>query len=122
MVGDVFSPLPHSLLMRLWGDIASKNWLTAQVQDSAVLVAEDWVVAMVRDYAKQYDPNAIEVRVAGATVVYVHRAQARLLAPRIDAGDTTRATVVTVDRSQSDPKLIIEVSVESAAPNRGRSR
>ena len=51
MVGEVFSPLPHSLLMRLWGRIGSENWITAQVQDSAVLVAEDWVVSMVRDYA-----------------------------------------------------------------------
>ena len=46
MAGEAFSPLPHSLQMRLIGHIASGNWLTAQVQDSAVLVAEDWVVSI----------------------------------------------------------------------------
>ena len=46
MAGEAFSPLPHSLQRRLWGHVASGTWLTAQVQDSAVLVAEDWVVSI----------------------------------------------------------------------------
>ena len=46
MAGEEFSPLPHSLQMRLFGHMPSGNWLTAQVQGSAVLVAEDWVVSI----------------------------------------------------------------------------
>ena len=46
MAEEAFSPLPHSLQMQLFGHIASGNWLTAQVQDSAVLVAEDWTVSI----------------------------------------------------------------------------
>ena len=46
MAGEAFSPLPHSLQRRLWGQVVSETWLTAQVQDSAILVAEDWVVSI----------------------------------------------------------------------------
>ena len=46
MAGEAFNPLPHSLQMQLWGHLAPEDWLTAQVQDSAVLVAEDWVVSI----------------------------------------------------------------------------
>ena len=44
--GDALRPLPHSLQMRLLGQVAAGNWLTAQVQDSAVFIAEDWVVSI----------------------------------------------------------------------------
>ena len=77
-------------------------------------------VTLVRDYANQYDPNAIEVRVGGERLGYMPRTNARLLAPRMDAGEIARATVVTVDRSQSDPKLSIQVSVETGPPNEVR--
>ena len=46
MAGEAFNPLPHSLQWRLLGQVASGTWLTAQVQDSAVLVAEDWVISI----------------------------------------------------------------------------
>ena len=70
-------------------------------------------VTLVRDYANQYDPNAIAVRVGGDTLGYVPRTEARLLAPRMDAGATTVARVVAVDRSRSSPQVRIEVSVDS---------
>ena len=73
-------------------------------------------VTLVRDYANQYDPNAIEVRVRGETMGYIPRTEARLLAPTIDTGATTAAKVVEIDRSQTHPQLTIEVSVESALP------
>ena len=38
--------MPHSLQMRLLGQVAPWNWLTAQVQDSAVFIAEDWLVSI----------------------------------------------------------------------------
>ena len=46
MAGESFSPLPHSLQIQLLGQITPGNWLTAEVQDAAVLVAEDWVVSI----------------------------------------------------------------------------
>lgn len=46
MAGEAFSPLPHSWQRRIWGHVVSGTWLTAQVQDSAVFVAEDWVVSI----------------------------------------------------------------------------
>ncbi len=46
MAGEVFRPLPHSLQSRLLGQVAPANWLAAQVQDSAVFIAEDWVVSI----------------------------------------------------------------------------
>lgn len=46
MAGEAFSPLPHSVQRRLWGQVVPGAWLTAQVQDSAVFVAEDWVVSI----------------------------------------------------------------------------
>ena len=46
LAGEAFRPLPHSLQLRLLGQVAPGNWLTAQVQDSAVLIAEDWVVSI----------------------------------------------------------------------------
>ena len=74
------------------------------------------VVRLVRDYTNQYDPNAIEVRVGGGLLGYVPRTEGRLLAPRIDAGASTTATVVEVDRSQLAPLLRVEVSVETVFP------
>ena len=44
--GEALRPLSHSLQMRLLGQVAAGNWLTAQVQDSAVFIAEDWVVSI----------------------------------------------------------------------------
>ena len=46
MEGEAFNPLPHSLQMQLFGNMPSGNWLTAEVQGSAVLVAEDWVISI----------------------------------------------------------------------------
>ena len=46
MAGEAFRPLAHSLQMQLLGQVASGNWLTAQVQESAVLITEDWVVSI----------------------------------------------------------------------------
>lgn len=77
-------------------------------------VTSGGAVTLIRDYANQYDPNAVEVRVGGETLGYIPRSDARLLAPRLDAGDVAQATVVAVDRSQSNPKLSIEISVEAA--------
>ena len=71
---------------------------------------------LVREYFNQYDANAIEVRIGGELLGYVPRTEARLLAPRIDAGSQTAATVVEVDRSQSEPLLRIEILVETALP------
>ena len=78
-------------------------------------------LTLVRDYVNQYDPNAIEVRVGGETLGYIPRSDARLLAPRLDAGDVAQATVVAVDRRQSNPKLSIEVSVKASPLNGTRS-
>ncbi len=82
----------------------------------------DSAVTLVRDYANQYYPNAIEVRLNGDTLGYIPRAEARLLAPRIDAGDRTSAKVVEVDRNPSHPHLIIEVWVESGLLDRAGGR
>ena len=46
MAGEAFRPLPHSWQRRVLGQIASGNWLTAQVQNSAVFITEDWVVSI----------------------------------------------------------------------------
>ena len=46
MAGEAFRPLTHSLQRRLLGQVAPGNWLTAQVQNSAVFIAEDWVVSI----------------------------------------------------------------------------
>lgn len=46
MAGEAFRPLSHSLQRQLLGQVASGNWLTAQVQDTAVLITEDWVVSI----------------------------------------------------------------------------
>ena len=70
------------------------------------------VVTLVRDYTNQYDPNSIEVRCGGEVLGYMPRTEARLLAPRLDAGATTTARVLVVDRNQSEPQLKVEVSVE----------
>lgn len=70
-------------------------------------------IRLVRDYANQYDPNAIQVRLGDGLLGYVPRTEARLLAPRMDAGDSTTATVTEVDRDLSDPRLKIEVAVVS---------
>ena len=77
-------------------------------------VTNDSAVTLVRNYANQYDPNAIEVRVGGETLGYIPRTEARLLAPRMDAGATTVSKVVSVDRSQSSPQLRVEILVETA--------
>ena len=46
MAGEAFRPLPHSSHMRLLGQVAPGSWLTAQVQNSAVFLADDWVVSI----------------------------------------------------------------------------
>ncbi len=74
---------------------------------------------LVRDYANQYDPNAIQVWMGNGLVGYVPRTEARLLAPRIDAGAPISAAVVAVDREPSSPQLRIEVSLESDVPEAG---
>ena len=71
---------------------------------------------LLRDYTNQYDPNAIEVRIGGELLGYVPRTEARLLAPRIDAGAQMTATVAEVNRSQSEPLLSIEIAVETTPP------
>ena len=72
-------------------------------------------VKLMRDYGNQYDRNSIEVRFRGELLGYVPRTEARLLAPRIDAGATTTATVLTVDRNRSNPTLRVHVSVQRSA-------
>ena len=74
---------------------------------------------LVRDYANQYDPNAIQVWMGNGLVGYVPRTEARLLAPRIDAGASIAAAVAAVDRDPSSPQLRIEVSLESDVPDSG---
>ena len=69
-------------------------------------------VRLVRDYENQYDPNAVEVRTGGELLGFLPRTQARLLAPRMDAGATTSASVVNVERSQQSPQVIVEISIE----------
>ena len=76
-------------------------------------------VRLVRDYANQYDPNAIKVQIGDGQLGYVPRTEARLLAPRMDAGAATVATVVAVDRELSNPQLSIEIIVESNQPSSG---
>ena len=73
-------------------------------------------VRLVRDYANQYDPNAIKVQIGDGLLGYVPRTEARLLAPRMDAGAAAAATVVAVDRELSNPQLSIEIIVESNQP------
>ncbi len=70
-------------------------------------------VRLPRDYSNQYDPNAIEVRTGGELLGFVPRNEARLLAPLIDAGTQTNGTVVEVDRDQSEPHLVVEISIEA---------
>ena len=76
-------------------------------------------VPLVRDYANQYDPNAIKVQIGDGLLGYVPRTEARLLAPRMDAGAAAAATVVAVDRELSNPQLSIEIIVESNQPSSG---
>ena len=76
-------------------------------------------VRLVRDYANQYDPNAIKVQIGDGLLGYVPRTEARLLAPRMDAGAAAAATVVGVDRELSNPQLRIEVIVESNQSSSG---
>ena len=70
-------------------------------------------VRLTRDYNNQYDPNAIEVRIGGEQLGYVPRNEARLLAPVIDAGVQTIGTVLEVGRDQSEPLLVVEISIEA---------
>ena len=46
MAGEVFRPLPHGLQSRLRGQPVPAGWIAAQVQDSAVFIADDWVVSI----------------------------------------------------------------------------
>ena len=46
LAGEEFSPLPHSAQLRLLGQLAHGNWMASQVQNSAVLITEDWVVSI----------------------------------------------------------------------------
>ncbi len=69
-------------------------------------------VRLVRDYENQYDPNAVEVRTGGELLGFIPRTQARLLAPRMDAGATTSASVVNVERNQQSPQVVVEISIE----------
>ncbi len=101
---------------------AGKNHLTASVagigyEHRAALLAEvapGHAAKLVRDYTNQYDSNAIEVRVGGEVLGYVPRTEARLLAPRMDAGAQTAATVAKVGRNPSEPRLVVEISVDPA--------
>ena len=69
-------------------------------------------VRLVRDYENQYDPNAVEVRTGGELLGFIPRTQAPLLAPRMDAGATTSASVVSVERNQQSPQVVVEISIE----------
>lgn len=73
-------------------------------------VAHGSAVRLVRDYGNQYDPNAIEVRGSGGLLGYVPRTEARLIAPLMDVGAEMAGTVVAIDRSQSAPRLEIEIA------------
>ena len=61
-----------------------------------------------REYANQYDPNAIMVRFNGDQVGYLERSVARLIAPEMDAGIEFQATAEILQRS---PVLTIDVGV-----------
>lgn len=87
-------------------------------------VAVNSAVQLARDYNNQYDPNAIEIRVAGGILGYIPRGTARILAPQIDAGAQVTATVTQIYRSQPEPAVTLEVSVESELsepPNRSNN-
>ena len=61
----------------------------------------------------------IKVQIGDGLLGYVPRTEARLLAPRMDAGAAAAATVVAVDRELSNPQLSIEIIVESNQPSSG---
>ena len=92
--------------------VAGLRYSNRQALLAGVMSGEE--VRLVRDYANQYDPNAVEVRIRGDLLGYIPRTQARLLAPRMDAGSTTTAVVADVNRNPSSPQLSLDISV---APN-----
>ena len=47
MAVEVFRPLPHTVIARLLAHVVpGANWLTGQIQGTAVFVADDWVVSI----------------------------------------------------------------------------
>lgn len=46
LAGEAFKPLTHSVQMRMFAQVLPSNLMTVQIQDSAVLIAEDWVVSI----------------------------------------------------------------------------
>ena len=47
MAGEALKPLTHTSIARLSGQVVpGANWLTFQIQESAVFIAGDWVVSI----------------------------------------------------------------------------
>ena len=47
LADEAFAPLSNSLKVRLAGDVnPGAGWLSVQVQDTAVFIAEDWVISI----------------------------------------------------------------------------
>ena len=84
MAGEAFSPLPHSLQMQLFGHMGSVNWLTAQVQSSAVLVAEDWVVSI---HGKKLSHNVSALAVVLNSIGQELNAPVSITFPTLQNGD-----------------------------------
>ena len=102
---------------RLTSPVAGLRYHNRWALLAGVVSGDD--VRLIRDYANQYDPNAVEVRKGGELLGYISRTQARLLAPRMDVGAATTAIVFTVDRNQFSPQLILEVSLAPDSSPRG---
>lgn len=66
-------------------------------------------VSLEREYANQYDPNAVEVVLQGNQIGYLERGIARILAPMIDVGDSLRGNIAEVTRT---PHLEVTVAIE----------
>ena len=99
MEAEAFSPLPHSLQMRLLGHIAPGNWLTAQVQDSAVLVAEDWVVSI---HGKKLSHNVSAMAVILNSIGRELNAPVSVDFPTLQSGDGEPLHVALKRQLQKD--------------------
>lgn len=72
-------------------------------------------VELRRDYANQYDVNAIEVFVSGEMLGYVPRSSARLIAPLMDAGADANARVLEAQRANGSRRVMLRVGLDGPA-------
>lgn len=77
-------------------------------EQRAMGISQGNILILEREYANQYDPNAIIVRYNGDEVGHLERSIARLIAPAMDTGTEFQATAETVQRS---PVLTVNVGV-----------